>query len=282
MSSTTPSRTRSSPCGERRVPIAGGGDVAAFIWGIGIRRLIDAIRRENGHGRRLPWRAAEPAAVVSAEDQVLVGMEHGRLGQALAALSPELRGALEATVLDGLTCAEAAVLLGVAEGTVMSRRHRARLALRAARADIRVDGLSRRYGATRALYEVDLTPERGSPACSARERRGQDHAVVDPGHRQRTGRGTGVGVRPGPPGWGRAGGDPPAARLPPPGTRVSPALHGRRVPGLRGDPEGDHRPAPPCRGGGPGAGRRRPGRSRPHPDTGLVRRDAAAPSPASR
>jgi RNA polymerase sigma-70 factor, ECF subfamily len=35
-------------------------------------------------------------------------------------------------VLDGLTCAEAAVLLGVAEGTVKSRCHRARVALRAA------------------------------------------------------------------------------------------------------------------------------------------------------
>ena len=73
--------------------------------------------------------------VVSAEDQVLVGIEHGRLGQALAELSPELRGAIEATVLDGLTCAEAAVLLGVAEGTVKSRCHRARVALRAALAD---------------------------------------------------------------------------------------------------------------------------------------------------
>jgi RNA polymerase sigma-70 factor (ECF subfamily) len=109
----------------------GGGDVAAFIWGIGIRRLIDAIRRENGP-RRLRWRAAEPETVVSAEDQVLAGIEHGRLGQALGGLSPELRGALEATVLDGLTCAEAAVLLGVAEGTVKSRCHRARVALRAA------------------------------------------------------------------------------------------------------------------------------------------------------
>lgn len=112
----------------------GGGDVAAFIWGIGVRRLIDAIRRENGT-RRLPWRVAQPAMVVSAEDQVLAGVEHGRLGQALAQLSPELRGAIEATVLDGLTCAEAAVLLGVAEGTVKSRCHRARLALRAALAD---------------------------------------------------------------------------------------------------------------------------------------------------
>ena len=113
----------------------GGGDVAAFIWGIGIRRLIDAIRRENGARRRLPWRAAETQVVTSAEDQVLVGIEHGRLGQALAGLSPELRGAIEATVLDGLTCAEAAVLLGVAEGTVKSRCHRARLALRAALAE---------------------------------------------------------------------------------------------------------------------------------------------------
>jgi len=109
----------------------GGGDVAAFIWGIGIRRLIGAIRRENG-SRRLPWHAAKPEVVVSAEDQVLAGIEHGRLGQALAGLSPELRAAIEATVLDGLTCAEAAVLLGVAEGTVKSRCHRARMALRAA------------------------------------------------------------------------------------------------------------------------------------------------------
>jgi RNA polymerase sigma-70 factor, ECF subfamily len=112
----------------------GQGDVAAFIWGIGIRRLIGAMRQETG-ARRLPRRMAEPETVASAEDQVLVGIEHGRLGQALAGLSPELRGAIEATVLDGLTCAEAAVLLGVAEGTVKSRCHRARVALRAALAD---------------------------------------------------------------------------------------------------------------------------------------------------
>jgi RNA polymerase sigma-70 factor, ECF subfamily len=113
----------------------GGGDVAAFIWGIGIRRLIDAIRRESGSPRRLPWLAAEVEVVTSAEDQVLVGIEHGQLGQALSSLSPELRGAIEATVLDGLTYAEAAVLLGVAEGTVKSRCHRARVALRAVLAE---------------------------------------------------------------------------------------------------------------------------------------------------
>jgi RNA polymerase sigma-70 factor (ECF subfamily) len=115
----------------------GGGDVGAFIWGIGIRRLIDVLRRE-GRSRRWSWSgrgSKSSEVVVSAEDQVLVGVEHGRLGPALASLSPELRAALEATVLDGLTTAEAARLLGVAEGTVKSRCHRARLALRAALAD---------------------------------------------------------------------------------------------------------------------------------------------------
>lgn len=113
----------------------GAGDVAAFIWGIGIRRLIDLIRRESGARHRVPWPAEDPQVVASAEDQVLVGLEHGRLGQALNSLSTELRCAIEATVLDGLTCAEAAVLLGVPEGTVKSRCHRARQALRAALPD---------------------------------------------------------------------------------------------------------------------------------------------------
>ena len=111
------------------------GDVAAFIWGIGVRRLIDAIRRDAATTHPSLWRSANPDVVVSAEDQVLVGIEHGHLGQALSQLSPELRAALEATVLDGLTCAEAGVLLGIAEGTVKSRCSRARMALRAALAE---------------------------------------------------------------------------------------------------------------------------------------------------
>src|ERR1700678_3084131 len=37
----------------------GTGDVAAFIWGIGIRRLIDAIRRESGP-RRSRRRSSRP------------------------------------------------------------------------------------------------------------------------------------------------------------------------------------------------------------------------------
>ncbi len=113
----------------------GGGEVAAFIWGIGIRRLIDAIRREGGMKLQAAWPAEDAQVVVSAEEQVLAGIEYGRLGKALANLSPELRCAIEATVLDGLTYAEAADLLGIAEGTVKSRCHRARQALRTALAE---------------------------------------------------------------------------------------------------------------------------------------------------
>jgi RNA polymerase sigma-70 factor, ECF subfamily len=107
----------------------GDGDVGAFLWGIAVRRLVDLIRRDRPR-RRLPW-LPQSEEVASAEDQVLAGIEHGRLAPALASLSPDLLAALEATVLDGLSCAEAAVLLGVAEGTVKSRCHRAREALRA-------------------------------------------------------------------------------------------------------------------------------------------------------
>lgn len=113
----------------------GDGDVAAFIWGIGVRRLIDAIR-QNRTEKRMPqgtWlRVADADLVRSAEEEVLLGIEHGRLGEALARLSPELRAAMEATVLDGLTCAEAGRLLGVPAGTVKSRCHRARIELREA------------------------------------------------------------------------------------------------------------------------------------------------------
>jgi RNA polymerase sigma-70 factor (ECF subfamily) len=113
----------------------GDGGVAAFIWGIGVRRLIDAIRRDGviARGARVAWpRGADADRVRSAEEEVLLGIEHGRLGEALARLSPELRAAMQATVLDGLTCAEAGQLLGVPAGTVKSRCHRARIELREA------------------------------------------------------------------------------------------------------------------------------------------------------
>jgi RNA polymerase sigma-70 factor (ECF subfamily) len=66
----------------------------------------------------------------SAEDLVLLGVQHGDLGTALDRLSPQLREVVQATILDGLTSREAGHLLGLPTGTVKTRMMRARVALR--------------------------------------------------------------------------------------------------------------------------------------------------------
>jgi RNA polymerase sigma-70 factor, ECF subfamily len=105
----------------------GAGEVPAWIWGIGIRRLIDRLRRPL----RLPA-IGRSESEPSAEERVLLGVEHGDLAGALNRLSPELRAVIEATVLDGLTTREAARLLGIPQGTVKTRLMRARAQLREA------------------------------------------------------------------------------------------------------------------------------------------------------
>lgn len=106
----------------------GSGDVAAWLWGIGIRRLLSALRPR----RPVPWPVVGDATTPSAEDEVLGQVEHGDLGRAVDALSPELRAVVEAVVLDGLTSREAARLLQVPAGTVRTRLMRARAQLREA------------------------------------------------------------------------------------------------------------------------------------------------------
>ena len=108
----------------------GGGEVAAWIWGIGIRTLLHKVRPRKPLVERL--RAQRQAPQLSAEDQLLVQVEHGDLGAALDRLSPELRLVVQATVLDGLSCREAGALLGVPTGTVKTRMMRARRELREA------------------------------------------------------------------------------------------------------------------------------------------------------
>lgn len=105
----------------------GAGAVPAWIWGIAIRRLIDGIRRRPVR----EFQSAErPVDEPSAEERVLVQIEHGDLAGALDRLSPELRAVVQATVLDGLTNREAGRLLGVPTGTVKTRMMRARIQLR--------------------------------------------------------------------------------------------------------------------------------------------------------
>lgn len=106
---------------------SGDGEVAAWMWGIAVRRLVDQIRRRPAPTVEL----REPReSVRSVEEQVLIGVEYGDLAGALNRLSPELRAVVQATVLDGLTTREAGQLLGIPAGTVKTRMMRAKAALR--------------------------------------------------------------------------------------------------------------------------------------------------------
>ncbi|GAA4096726.1 RNA polymerase sigma factor [Nonomuraea soli] len=108
-----------------------GGDVAGWLWQIGFRRLVDAIRGQRARDRLLGLLAGRRwSSAPSAEEELLLGVEHGDLAGALARLSPELRAVMQATVLDGLSTHEAAALLGIPVGTVKTRAMRARRQLR--------------------------------------------------------------------------------------------------------------------------------------------------------
>jgi RNA polymerase sigma-70 factor, ECF subfamily len=113
----------------------GRGDVGAWVWTIAARRLVDAYRRRDARAATVHWephQESETAASPSAEEQILDGLLAGPLEAAVRSLSPELRAVLQATVLDGMTTREAAVVLQIPEGTVKARAWRARTALRKA------------------------------------------------------------------------------------------------------------------------------------------------------
>jgi RNA polymerase sigma factor (sigma-70 family) len=68
----------------------GEGDIAAWLWGIAVRRLVSRLRARGGVAAVFEKAETAPAA----EDQVLLSVEYGEVGQALARLSPEMRAAL--------------------------------------------------------------------------------------------------------------------------------------------------------------------------------------------
>lgn len=109
----------------------GDGDVGAWLWGIAVRQLISRLRKRASP---TPFAgeviAALSPVVRSAEDELLVAVRHGPVGDALNTLSPELVQALQATVIDGLTTREASQLLGIPQGTVKSRVRIAKSKLR--------------------------------------------------------------------------------------------------------------------------------------------------------
>jgi RNA polymerase sigma factor (sigma-70 family) len=109
----------------------GEGDVGAWLWGIAIRQLISRMRKQAAPTPvSTEVLSALSPTVRSAEEQLLVAVEHGSVGDALRTLSPELRQAIQVTVIDGLSTREAARLLGIPQGTVKSRVRLAKTQLR--------------------------------------------------------------------------------------------------------------------------------------------------------
>ena len=110
----------------------GQGEVAAWMWGIAIRRLVSRLRGRKDVVLLDPLQQSYGLgpAEHSVEEQVLLDVEYGDLGAALGRLSPEMRAVVQATVLDGLTMKETAHLLHVPQNTVKTRLHRAKAHLR--------------------------------------------------------------------------------------------------------------------------------------------------------
>jgi RNA polymerase sigma factor (sigma-70 family) len=109
----------------------GEGDIAAWLWGIAIRRLVSRLRQRTDVAAVFGSSETAPAA----EEQALLSVEYGDLGAALARLSPEMRAVIQAVVLDGLSAREAAHLLNVPVSNVKTRLYRAKAHLRATLAE---------------------------------------------------------------------------------------------------------------------------------------------------
>lgn len=101
------------------------GDLRAWLFSILYRRFIDGHRSAQRYARMLQLFGGRDDALPSAERTV---MAQAGLG-AFELLKPEQRALLFAITVEGLSYQQAADVLGLPIGTVMSRLSRARKAL---------------------------------------------------------------------------------------------------------------------------------------------------------
>lgn len=92
-----------------------------------VRKRLPDLERRPGEGVSV-LEAAEPHA--SAEEEVVTPVFDARVAAALEGLDDRFRTVVDLVDVDGLSYAEAAEVLDVPVGTVMSRLHRARRRIR--------------------------------------------------------------------------------------------------------------------------------------------------------
>jgi RNA polymerase sigma-70 factor, ECF subfamily len=108
----------------------GTGEVPAWLWGIARRRLASLARRRPHPSLSLEA-VGERVDPASGPEEATLGRDASvRIRLAVAHLPDEQRTAITAVVYQGRTITQAARAAGVAEGTIKSRLHRARLQIR--------------------------------------------------------------------------------------------------------------------------------------------------------
>jgi RNA polymerase sigma-70 factor (ECF subfamily) len=108
----------------------GTGELPAWLWGIARRRLASLARRQPQGGLSLDA-VGERVDPASGPEEAALGRDaSARIRLAVAHLPDDQRAAIDAVVYRGQSIEEAARAAGVAEGTIKSRLHRARLTIR--------------------------------------------------------------------------------------------------------------------------------------------------------
>jgi RNA polymerase sigma-70 factor (ECF subfamily) len=123
-------------------------DLVLWLLAIAHNAWLDALRRDRHLDVVSPERVAEALDASDRRHEPDVGLQID-LADALARLSPDQRSAILLVVVEQLAYAEAALVLGVPEGTVMSRVSRARAQMRAW-----LDGSARPRSAVGGLRRV--------------------------------------------------------------------------------------------------------------------------------
>ncbi|HEX9628149.1 MAG TPA: RNA polymerase sigma factor [Acidiferrobacterales bacterium] len=107
-----------------------GSDLRAWLFTIMHNLYVNQVRRAANGPRFVDWPEPDDASGAAADADI--GLALRDLERALAALSPDQREIVLLVSLEGLRYQQVAAILGIPEGTVMSRLSRAREQLRAA------------------------------------------------------------------------------------------------------------------------------------------------------